>query len=204
MAEFNKKYGPPGRILVCIGDHAQKHKKHLKLQAPAPLKRVIKRFEQAGHRVRLVNECYTSASCCKCRLRPLPKPKKKKNNNVSNNNTNTNTNTITNTDANTGTKTARRATEDLQQSGAKRQRTSASPPTPPPPRQARMEKFLWGPSPRPGVCRLALKTGVMQCGACGHVFNRDTNASVNMVLASIAELVDRRPHHLPDQQLVDG
>jgi transposase len=68
MREFNKNHGKPGEVLVCIGDFAAKYKHRLH-HAPRPLRRLIKRFQEAKHTVCLVDERYTSKRCCNCQLR---------------------------------------------------------------------------------------------------------------------------------------
>lgn len=66
MRNFNKIHGKPGEVLVCIGDFSAKYK-HMQYHSPRPLKRLIKRFKEAKHKVCLVDERYTSKRCCNCR-----------------------------------------------------------------------------------------------------------------------------------------
>jgi hypothetical protein len=66
MGEFNRRFGEPGKVLVCIGDFSVKGAVSARYHAPTPLRSIVKRFQAAGHHVRLLNECYTSKSCAKC------------------------------------------------------------------------------------------------------------------------------------------
>jgi transposase len=130
MRGFNAKHGNPGEVLVCVGDFSIRYR-HMRHHAPKPISRVVRRFQKAKHKVRLVNEFYTSKRCCSCKLK-----------------------------------------------------------------SAECEKFFEAPSRRPWRRDYHKLNALVKCGSCGMIYDRDRNASVNMVYAAVGELVCRRPEHL--------
>jgi hypothetical protein len=60
---FKKKFGPPEKVIVCIGDWTQKMKKH---HEPTKGKGFRETFRRAGYKVYLVDEYRTSKKCSNC------------------------------------------------------------------------------------------------------------------------------------------